>query len=155
MVAEGATAQAVLLVAAAEVEDGGEVDVEAHQPEHAGRERAVLAGQLRTPRQPDRLGRRHRRADFAEAVNQAALLIHSDEHAPARRVAYLRVQERDLLARLDVAAEQDDAAGAHLAQQLAQPLVERRARQADEQKSPGLALQLVGAQVFNFVCHRR
>jgi hypothetical protein len=92
---------------------------------------------------------------LAEAVNQPALLIDADQHAPAQRVANLRREQRRLLGRLDVAPEQDHAARTHLAQHVAQTLVEARARQADEEQPPRLAPQLVGVRCFSPALHRR
>jgi hypothetical protein len=84
-------------------------------------------------------GRRRGLADVAEAVDEPALLIHADEDLLPGGVAYLRGEVDDLRGRLDVAPEEDDAAGPHLAQERAPVPVEFRHRQPDEEQPPGLA----------------
>jgi hypothetical protein len=137
--AERATAQTVLFVAAFEIKDGREVDVEAEQTESAGGEFTEFPCQFGTSGGAHGFGRRHRFADVAKAIHQPAFLIHADEDAPAERISNLRVQQRDLLCRFDVAPEQDHAARLHFAQHLAQTLIQMRPRQADEQHLTGLA----------------
>src|SRR5437763_12580135 len=138
---EGARAKAIVLVVAGEIEHGREVHVEAEESQHARRELTELLREFRAPRVAHRLGRRRRLADFAEAVNESALLVNADEDARAGCVAYLSAEERDLLRRFDVAPEEYDAARSDFAQERAPVSVERRDGQTDEKKPPGLSLK--------------
>src|SRR5207237_664535 len=100
-----------------------------------------LLREFGAPRLAHRLGRRRRLADFAEAVDESALLINADEDTASGCVAYLGAEERDLLRRLDVAPEEYDAARTDFAQERAPVPVERRDGQANEKKPPGLPLK--------------
>jgi hypothetical protein len=86
------------------------------------------------------LGRRHRLADGAETVNESALLVYADEHGMVNRVAYLRVEERHLLGRFDVAAEEDHAARLNFAEQLSHTAVYLSSGNTYEEHTPGFAL---------------
>ena len=112
-------AQAVVVVVAAEVEHGREVDVEAEQAEGARGERAELLGEVGAAGVAHGLGRGRRLADVAEAVNEAALLIDADEDAALAASRICALRSATCAGRLDVAAEEDDAARPHSLQHLA------------------------------------
>jgi hypothetical protein len=95
---------------------------------------------MRLPGVAHGLGRRHRLADGAEAINQSAFLVNAYQDGVVNRIAYLRRQERDLFGRLYVTTEENDAARLDFAQKLSHAPVKLRARNAYEEHTPGLKL---------------
>ena len=131
--------------AAAEVEHGGEgqVHVEGaqlrrHQPAQA------LGGLQRRPAVPvpqaaeGGCGRKPREAG-AEALHAPALLVDGDQEPWSAQGVDLARQRRELLRRLVVAVEQDDAPHQRMAQELARRGVERQALDADHDRPEHLS----------------
>jgi hypothetical protein len=102
---EGAAAETVILVIAREVQHRRQVDIEAEHPQDSCGQLAEFARELGHSGITHGLRRRHRLADVAKAVNEAAFLINADQDAMPNGIANLRAQKGDLRWRFDISFE--------------------------------------------------
>src|SRR5947209_18199169 len=100
--AESPGAQPVVLVVARKVKHGRKVQIESHQAKGARRKLTEFLCEVRTSGFAHGLGRRHRLHNVAEAVNEPTFLVNCDDDIMINGVAYLRVEQCDLLRRFYV-----------------------------------------------------